>query len=173
VNNLGPGMVQQGDLTDPYYFDFISFAQYKTINREITLDPPMIFEEQKGIDQGEDKPQKFVPVIIKRDPDLKNSMLGPGHNRKTGEMIINHLEEIFGGTDIAIPKISPNSRPDASEYSTPHLKLFDSAIVTTAMSQLTPFRLHSRYFARISRAARQSFPGKWVCIQRQCFDCVR
>jgi len=116
VNNLGPGIVQQGDLTDPYYFDFIYFAQYKTINREIKLDPPIIFEEQKGIEQDEDKPQKFVPVIIKRDPNLKNSMLGPEHNREVGELILNRFEDVFGGTDSAIPKISPNSRPDASEY---------------------------------------------------------
>jgi hypothetical protein len=108
-------MVKQGVLTDPY-FDFISFAQYKTINREIKLDPSMIFEEQKGIEQDEDRPQKFVPVIIKRDPNLKNSMLGPEHNREVGELIVNRLEEIFGGPDSAIPKILHNSRPDASEF---------------------------------------------------------
>ena len=86
-NQLGAGMVQQGILTDPYYFDFISFAQYKTINREVTQDPPFIFEEQQMIpeDENSDKNSdesrnpngaaRFAPVVIKRDPKLTNKML--------------------------------------------------------------------------------------------------
>merc|ERR1711966_353214 len=42
---LGAGAMQQGDLADPNYFDFISFAQYATISREI-INPPAVFEEQ-------------------------------------------------------------------------------------------------------------------------------
>lgn len=106
-------MVQQGDLTDPYYFDFISFVQYKTINREISVNPAFVFEEQQGIDQGEDRPQKFVSVIIKRDPSLTNKMLGPEHSRIVGCGILDRLEEIFGGTESAIPKVERNSKPDS------------------------------------------------------------
>ena len=106
-------MVQQGDLTDPYYFDFISFAQYKTINREITMDPPMIFEEQQPIDQGDDKPQKFATVVIKRDPKLANSMLGPEHNRRVGNLIVNRLQELYTGTDVSIPSFTSIRRPDS------------------------------------------------------------
>jgi hypothetical protein len=50
VNQLGVGIVHQGILTDPYYFDFISYAQYRTINREISQNPPMIYEEQQPIE---------------------------------------------------------------------------------------------------------------------------
>jgi hypothetical protein len=117
IQALGPGVVQQGDLTDPNYFDFISFAQYHTINREITKDPPFVFEEQQPIDQGEDQPQVFVPVVIRRDPTLTNAMLGPEHNRMVGSEILDKLEETFGNTDSAIPKIVPGSRPDPGESS--------------------------------------------------------
>lgn len=92
-SNLGPGMVQQGDLTDPYYFDFISFVQYKTINREIKNNPLFVFEEQQivppenkgsssSLSQDEERndttaPAVFVPVVVKRDPNLTNKMLIP------------------------------------------------------------------------------------------------
>jgi hypothetical protein len=108
-------MVQQGDLTDPYYFDFISFAQYQTVNREITQDPPFIFEEQQPVDQGEDKPQKFVAVVVKRDPQLTNAMLASEHSRMVGVVVLDHLEEVFGETDSAIPKIERNSKPDSGK----------------------------------------------------------
>ena len=45
ADSLGPGAMVQGDLADPNYFDFISFAQYTTICREIG-DPNSVFEEQ-------------------------------------------------------------------------------------------------------------------------------
>ena len=96
------------------YFDFISYAQYATINREISLDPPYLFEEQQPIDQGEDKPQKFVPVVIKRDPSLTNDRLGPEHSRMVGESILEKLEEVFGKTDSKLPTIENNSRPDSA-----------------------------------------------------------
>ena len=104
--------MQQGDLTDPYYFDFISFAQYETINREISQNPPFVFEEQQPVDQGDDKPQKFVSVLIKRNPSLTNDMLGPEHSRLVGSAILDRLEEIFGGTGSALPKIPAASRPN-------------------------------------------------------------
>jgi hypothetical protein len=112
VKSLGPGLVQQGDLTDPYYFDFISFAQYETINREISQNPPFVFEEQQPVDQGDDKPQKFVSVLIKRNPSLTNDMLGPEHSRLVGSAILDRLEEIFGGTGSALPNIPAGSRPN-------------------------------------------------------------
>jgi hypothetical protein len=118
VDLLGPGLVRQGDLTDPYYFDFISFSQYATINRDITQNPPMVFQEQQPMENDDDnddddQPMKFVPIVIKRDPSLTNSMLAPEHERRVGSMILNRLEELYDATDIAIPKLSPNSRPDA------------------------------------------------------------
>lgn len=113
VGALGPGVVQQGDLTDPYYFDFISFAQYRTINRKITQNPPFMFEEQQPQNNGDDEPNTFVPIIIKRDPKLTNEMLGPEHSRIVGSTILDKLEETFGGTDSALPRIVRDSKPDA------------------------------------------------------------
>ena len=115
LKEIGAGAVQQGDLTDPNYFDFISFAQYKTINREITQNPPYVFEEQQPQSEGDDKPQKFVPVIVRRDPRLTNVMLGPEHDRLVGAAIIDRINEIFDGTDSAIPRFREKDRPDAGE----------------------------------------------------------
>jgi hypothetical protein len=105
-------MVQQGELTDPYYFDFISFAQYEAINREISKDPPFVFEEQQAVDVPDDKPQTFVPVLIRRDPTMTNEKLAPEHSRMVGSTILDRLEDLYGTTDAAIPKIPRGSRPN-------------------------------------------------------------
>lgn len=112
MNDLGPGIVQQGILTDPYYFDFISFAQYVTISREIAQDPPFVFEEKQPVEVGEGQPQKFVSVVIKRDPSLKNEMLASEHDRLVGNAILDRLNENFDGTGSAIPKVSPDNRSE-------------------------------------------------------------
>lgn len=106
-------MVTQGDLSDPYYFDFISFAQYLAINREISQDPPLIFEEQQPEDVGEDQPQRFVTKIVKRDPSITNDMLAPEHSRRVGEAILQYFDEKLGDTASSLPKIPAGSRPNA------------------------------------------------------------
>lgn len=118
TKNVGTGMVTQGDLTDPYYFDFISFAQYKTINREVTQDPPYVFEEQQALPEGSSEPSmtpdgnaRFVPVVVQRDPKLTNKMLIPTHQKMVGATILDKLEENFADTDSKIPKIV--NRPDS------------------------------------------------------------
>lgn len=63
IEALGPGLVTQGDLTDPYYFDFISLAQYLTINRVINSNPPAVFEEQQAVDRGDDGPTNLSPPL--------------------------------------------------------------------------------------------------------------
>lgn len=125
TKNLGAGMVTQGDLTDPYYFDFISFAQYKTINREVTQDPPYVFEEQQMVVQTEggssssdeptsNTPARFVPVVVQRDPNLTNKMLVPTHDKKVGAKILDKLQEIFADTDSRIPTSYNNNEPGHS-----------------------------------------------------------
>lgn len=113
TNALGNGLVQQGDLTDPYYFDFISFAQYKTINREVTQNPPFVFEEMQlasdGLMDDESGRATFVPVVVKRDPDLTNAMLVPTHSSKVGAKILDRLEEIFGQSESRIPKVGKDA----------------------------------------------------------------
>lgn len=113
ADSLGAGAMQQGDLADPNYFDFISFAQYSTICREIK-DPPRFFEEQQPVEVGEGEPQQFNTVVVKRDPTLSNSDLPLKHTEIVGNAILDKLNEKFGDTASAIPKIVPGSRPDAN-----------------------------------------------------------
>ena len=106
IEQLGPGVVQQGMLTDPYYFDFISFAQYATIAREISESPLSIFEEQQPGDVGDEgEPQTFVTTIVRRDPSITNDMLAIRHGQLVGSAILDRLMETFGNTASAIPKI--------------------------------------------------------------------
>jgi len=112
ISILGPGLVQQGDLQDPYYFDFISFAQYACISRAINQEPPAVFEEQQPQEpQDEDKPTVFVAKLVKRDRQLTNDRLAPEHSKIVGEAILDRLDETFRNTTSAIPVIAPNSRP--------------------------------------------------------------
>lgn len=112
ANALGPGAMQQGDLADPNYFDFISFAQYSTICREVS-DPAVIFEEQQPVEVGEDQPQQFKTVVIKRDASLSTNELAHKHTELVGNAILDKLIEKFGETASAIP-MEANGRPDSS-----------------------------------------------------------
>lgn len=110
VRALGDGFVQQGDLTDPYYFDFISFAQYSTINRDIK-DAPFVFEEKQPQEVQEGEMQKFIPVVVKRDPTITNAMLPGEHSKKVGNAILNYFRETFGGTSSSLPEVDSDESP--------------------------------------------------------------
>lgn len=110
VDTLGPGLVKQGELSDPYYFDFISFAQYATVNRDITNNPAVVFEEQQPIIVGEEEKQEFVTTIIRRDPEfLDNALLPSRHDELVGTKILDRLNELFSSTTSAIPAIDKYS----------------------------------------------------------------
>jgi len=111
VKAFGPGAVQQGELSDPNYFDFISFAQYATISRDVSGNPPLFFEEQQPVQVGDDEPQQFQNVLIKRNADVKNSDLPSLHSKLVGEAILDKLNSIFDGTPSAIPSVPANSQP--------------------------------------------------------------
>lgn len=97
-------------------FDFISFAQYAAISREISQDPPMVFSEKQPIEVPEGEPQKFADVVIRRDPTITNDRLGAEHSKRVGTLILNRLNEIFDNTPSAIPKPSTaSSRANATE----------------------------------------------------------
>jgi hypothetical protein len=109
LNSLGAGLVKQGDLSDPYYFDFISFAQYATIYRDVNIDPPMVFEESQPVLVGEDN-QEFVTKVIRRDPAvLSNAMLPNRHSEIVGDKILDKLDELFGATPSKIPALDSES----------------------------------------------------------------
>mmetsp|Transcript_17807 Transcript_17807/g.26340 ORF Transcript_17807/g.26340 Transcript_17807/m.26340 type:complete len:369 (-) Transcript_17807:595-1701(-) len=104
LNNFGPGMVSQGDLTDPNYFDFISFAQYATISRAIHKSPSKMFVEQQpeNYDPSDDKPTVFVKRVVQRT--LPDDQLEIEHDRLVGKAILDRLDETFGSTPGGLPK---------------------------------------------------------------------
>lgn len=72
--------IKQGDLTDPDYFDFISFAQYASVAMAMRNGRD-IFEEKVGAD-GEKR-------TVQRDPEfLDNARLPEEHARRTGDRIL-------------------------------------------------------------------------------------
>jgi len=99
-------MVQQGDLTDPYYFDFISFAQYATIDREMK-DPPIVFEEQVPT-ETENGTQIFVPRVIRRDSSISNEQLLFEHDKRVGEAIVQKFEDTFDSSLLGISNRCPS-----------------------------------------------------------------
>jgi hypothetical protein len=189
---LGAGMVKQGDLTDPYYFDFISFAQYRTINRELTQNPPFVFHEmqpaeQQQLTESTGGRTNFVSTIVRRDPHLTNTMLVPTHSSKVGSAILDRLEELFGNTDSRIPKLG--NRPDAGTFSiqvlmfsqsrrgamcrylsiylvdNAHIQKLIGLIVATIYSRKLLFSLP----VLCNSAVDKPFSLKWLCLSRGHF----
>jgi hypothetical protein len=115
VELLGPGLVRQGDLTDPYYLDFISYAQYAAIHRELTLIPPMVFTEKQSLPtNNDDEQQTFIDVLIKRDPSISNNMLAPEHDRRVGAALIEYLYDTYRDSGAMLPKFE--SKPTSGVY---------------------------------------------------------
>mmetsp|Transcript_30730 Transcript_30730/g.60828 ORF Transcript_30730/g.60828 Transcript_30730/m.60828 type:complete len:463 (+) Transcript_30730:11-1399(+) len=131
VDGLGGfGTVSQGDLTDPNYFDFISFAQYSAISRDVNDDPlPVVFTEQQLAPSlsppsegdknspfvvGSSEVSRFVDVVVRRDPNLLDNRLLPiEHSKRVGDRILQRIEDIFGRTASALPDLgSLGTRPD-------------------------------------------------------------
>jgi hypothetical protein len=100
------GIVQQGMLQDPYYFDFISFAQYATIAREMSQNPPLLFEEQQPqptnptTDDNDDDTglveQRFVKALVRRkDKYSNNDLLPQFHDEMVGTAIVQRFEGMY------------------------------------------------------------------------------
>ncbi|CAM9397113.1 unnamed protein product [Scytosiphon promiscuus] len=84
--------IKQGDLTDPDYFDFISFAQYASVADAIRNGRDF-FEEKVGAD-GEKR-------TVQRDADFKdNARLPEEHARRVGDKILTYCTETFGSTKL-------------------------------------------------------------------------
>eukprot|EP00854_Cymbomonas_tetramitiformis_P030445 gene30445-38053_t len=94
VLSYSPLKPRQGDLTDPLYFDFISFAQYLTVSKQIPKGE-QVFTEQVNA-EGETR-------TVRRDPALRdNSRLPDVIAERVGDLIydglVNGFEEMtFGG----------------------------------------------------------------------------
>lgn len=72
--------IKQGDLTDPDYFDFISFAQHASI-AEAMRNGRQFFEEKVGA-EGERR-------TVQRNPDYADNALLPAeHARRVGDKML-------------------------------------------------------------------------------------
>eukprot|EP00611_Tribonema_gayanum_P004718 TRINITY_DN1391_c0_g1_i2.p1 TRINITY_DN1391_c0_g1~~TRINITY_DN1391_c0_g1_i2.p1 ORF type:complete len:269 (-),score=50.91 TRINITY_DN1391_c0_g1_i2:440-1246(-) len=92
-----PGILQ-GDLTDPNYFDFISFAQYATIAAGMRS-AQLLFTEKVGAD-GETQ-------TVQRAPELADDALLPGeHARRVGDRIFTYIMETFASVPEALPQVA-------------------------------------------------------------------
>eukprot|EP00617_Octactis_speculum_P014960 CAMPEP_0185754408 /NCGR_PEP_ID=MMETSP1174-20130828/13058_1 /TAXON_ID=35687 /ORGANISM="Dictyocha speculum, Strain CCMP1381" /LENGTH=374 /DNA_ID=CAMNT_0028432599 /DNA_START=84 /DNA_END=1208 /DNA_ORIENTATION=+ len=86
IEALSNAFIVQGELADPRYFDFISYAQYATIsscmNRGL-----FVFTEQVGAD-GEEQ-------VVRRDTTITNALLPAMHSKAVGDTILNWLLERY------------------------------------------------------------------------------
>ena len=88
MNTFPPLSVRQGELSQPSYFDFISFAQYCTLNEEMRHGK-LVFVELISA-EGEKQ------VVRRADnPSLPqdNTLLFAEHARRVGERILNKFLE--------------------------------------------------------------------------------
>ncbi|CAL5223952.1 g6555 [Coccomyxa viridis] len=91
-----PLRTKQGDLTDPSYFDFISFAQMATVSREIPKGQQE-FEEFCEDCDGRTK-------LVTRAPELRsNDSLPAAFERAAGERIYDGLRNGFRGQEFGAP----------------------------------------------------------------------
>ncbi|KAG0601759.1 hypothetical protein M758_11G137500 [Ceratodon purpureus] len=84
-----PLRVKYGDLTDPLYFDFISFSQFAAISNEMKTGE-VVFQEKVGSD-GESR-------TVRRDERLKdNATLPAAFINKAGDLLYEKLIDGFEG----------------------------------------------------------------------------
>uniref|UniRef100_A0A7S3K3I2 Uncharacterized protein n=1 Tax=Aureoumbra lagunensis TaxID=44058 RepID=A0A7S3K3I2_9STRA len=90
----------QGDLTDAAYFDFISFAQYETINAAL-VKPKSVFNELLTA-EGDSV------VIARGGPDsIPDNLLALTHSQRVGNAILDYILDTYKDVDINGPLL-PN-----------------------------------------------------------------
>ena len=100
-----PLRIEQGKLTDPLYFDFISYVQFQTAAREIP-NSVSVFEERSGA-EGTSK-------VIRRDPSLSDNKILPAVlAQRLGDTIYARLRYGFEDEDfVGMPEPCPRSSGD-------------------------------------------------------------
>ncbi|KAH7387931.1 hypothetical protein KP509_16G049100 [Ceratopteris richardii] len=93
-----PLKVKYGDLTDPLYFDFISFAQFATISNEMR-NGEYEFQERNGAD-GELQ-------TVRRNAHIMNSELPVAFSQRAGNLIYTKLLQGFEGESFNAPRPCP------------------------------------------------------------------
>lgn len=100
-----PLRIKYGDLTDPLYFDFISFSQYATISAAMPAGE-LVFQEKLGA-SGEVQ-------TVRRDSRLRsNADLPAAFKQRAGARLYQALAEGFEGLDLGAPP--PCARGATSE----------------------------------------------------------
>ncbi|KAK9794616.1 hypothetical protein WJX73_010418 [Symbiochloris irregularis] len=95
-----PLPVRQGDLTDPLYFDFISFAQFATLNEEMRYGKQTF---QEWCEECEDQQR-----TIQRSAELRdNQSLAPALLQRAGDAIYAGLQSGFRGETYDVPQPCP------------------------------------------------------------------
>eukprot|EP00470_Lotharella_oceanica_P011336 CAMPEP_0170183088 /NCGR_PEP_ID=MMETSP0040_2-20121228/29585_1 /TAXON_ID=641309 /ORGANISM="Lotharella oceanica, Strain CCMP622" /LENGTH=301 /DNA_ID=CAMNT_0010428709 /DNA_START=158 /DNA_END=1064 /DNA_ORIENTATION=+ len=100
--NQRAGTVSIGDLSDPQYFDFISFVQYGVINDQINKDR-RVFEETVGVfgDEG-----NFTTQLVVRDLQYNDrTTVIKEHAKRVGDSVLDYLMSQNSGIKIS-------NRPD-------------------------------------------------------------
>jgi len=86
----------QGDLTDPYYFDFISFCQYATIASGMR-NGRMLFQELVGAEGS--------PELVSRDPALAdNALLPAAHAQRVGDALLAAICDKYKELSPKVPR---------------------------------------------------------------------
>jgi hypothetical protein len=106
-----PGLppVQQGVLADPNYFDFISFAQYATIDARLSAPLAVYTEvvplpELPGADpSAASSAPGFETVARRRPPSVPDAALPPLFSSRVGASLLAYFAKTFGGTALAVP----------------------------------------------------------------------
>merc|ERR1712146_476305 len=139
-----------GDLSDPQYFDFISFVQYAVINDQINLNRK-VFEEAQGVfgDEGD-----FENKLIVRDPKMgdKDTII-KAHGERVGDMILEHLVEEKGLA------LRIKERPDIDVLCENFKKILDILVENGFCASYT-----------IDTAVKTSKPDPMKTLSQQPFD---
>ncbi len=90
---------EQGELSDPLYFDFISFAQYETIN-DFLKRPRKLFEELVSA-EGETR------VVARNASVADDRLLATEHGRRVGDKVLDFVLERFASTSYTQVQVSP------------------------------------------------------------------
>ena len=84
--------ILQGDLADPNYFDFISFAQYAVINEKIK-NAKVEFVEKFNAD-GDTR-------VVRRE--VSDALLVPTHSSKVGDLVLDYIIDTYTSNGL-VPK---------------------------------------------------------------------
>ena len=106
TQQYSPLKIEQGKLTDPLYFDFISYTQFKVVSKEIPRSQS-VFEERSGA-EGTTK-------VVRRDATLSDNKVLPAVlAQRLGDTIYARVRYGFEGTDFDAPEPSFDGDVDSA-----------------------------------------------------------